>query len=76
MPQFAWLELYEGVWYLLTDLMAKPGQAGRKWPDLNAAISELTQDGWNVADSYQNEISKKLGLDQNIRGFGLIRIVH
>ncbi len=76
MPQYAWLELHEGLWHLITDLKAKPSQASRNWPDKDVAMAELGEEGWRISDPYQNKLSKRLGLDQRLQGWGLIRTVH
>ncbi len=74
--QFAWLEFHEGIWHLITDLKAKTGQAGRNWIDKQAALAELQQEGWIVADKYPNPLSKKLDLGIEPRVYGLMRTIH
>jgi hypothetical protein len=76
MRQYAWLELFEKNWHLITELTTMPNQNDRNWPDLNLAMVELNEEGWKLTDPYQNELSIKARLPQNIPGYGLIRTIH
>jgi hypothetical protein len=74
--QYAWLELYKGMWHLLTDIKSESLDASRKWADKDVAISELIEDGWTVAGKYPNWLSDKLNLGNKFHGYGLIRTIH
>lgn len=74
--QFAWIELYHGEWCFLPDILIKPANASCRWKDKKQAITELGREGWNISDSYQNKLSRKLGLPTNVHGFGLTRTIH
>jgi hypothetical protein len=52
MHQYAWLELHEGMWHLLTDVRSKHNEVSRKWVDKDIAITELIQDGWSITGPY------------------------
>jgi hypothetical protein len=76
MREYAWLELYKGMWHLITDLRAKPGMSGRNWPNVDAAIAELGEEGWKVSESYQNRLAEKLDLTKKVQGFALKRTIN
>jgi hypothetical protein len=76
MSQYAWLELDGGMWHLLTDVRSKHNEASRKWDDKNIAIEESQQEGWTVAGSYPNWLSRKPKINQSVHGYGLIRTFH
>jgi hypothetical protein len=75
MRQFAWLELYRGMWHLLTDIESESVKASRKWEDVFAAISELRDEGWTIAGSYPNELSDRMNLGNKYQGYALLRIL-
>lgn len=76
MPQYAWLELYRGKWYLVTGVKDEPVQAGRNWIDKEKAFAELSDEGWKITGPYPNGISIKLDLRKQFYGYSLIRTVH
>jgi hypothetical protein len=75
MRQFAWLESYKGMWYLLTDIKSETVEASRKWADKQEAISELTEEGWTISGQYPNELSEKLNLGNKYQGYALLRTI-
>ena len=74
--QWAWLELHEGTWHLLTGVKQHCVEASQKWADEDAALADLLEDGWKIAGVYPNELSDKLKLGRNPQGYSLIRTVH
>ena len=76
MRQFAWLELYRGMWYLLTDVASETASASRKWIDKDAALTELEEEDWIISGPYPNQLSKKLNLGNKYKGYGQIRTIH
>lgn len=76
MHQYAWLELYEGTWCLMTDVRSGPTSDNRKWADRDAAIIELCGEGWMIFGEYPNWLSDKVGLPHICRGYGFRRILH
>ncbi len=76
MRQYAWLETHRGMWYMVTDIASKTANSNRMWIDKNTAISELSEEGWEISGQYPNQLSQKLNLGNKYRGFGLIRTVH
>jgi hypothetical protein len=76
MRQYAWLELNEGRWHLLTDVREKPCLENRNWPDTDAALTELEAEGWIISGYYPNERSERLGLGNKYQGYGLMRTIH
>jgi hypothetical protein len=76
MRQFAWLELYKGMWYLVVDIASPSTCSSRIWIDKNVAITELEEEGWAVTGQYPNRLSQKLNLGSKYRGYGLIRTIH
>ena len=74
--QFAWLELYKGMWHLLTDIKSESVDASQKWTDRDVAITELLAEGWTISGQYPNWLSDKLDLGNKYQGFGLMRTIH
>lgn len=76
MRQFAWLELYQGMWCLLTDITSESVNASRIWVDKDCAIAELSEEGWTISGPYPNSLSKKLRLGNAYHGYALMRTVY
>ena len=55
MSQYAWLELDEGRWHFLTNLLAEPEDATRRWSDCQQALAELQSEGWIIVRPYQHQ---------------------
>ena len=70
MHQYAWLELHEGMWHLLTDVRSKHNEVSRKWVDKDIAITELMQEGWTITGPYRNWLSIKLKSNRDSMGWG------
>jgi hypothetical protein len=54
--RYAWLELEEGAWHFLTDLLADPRDSTRCWTDRLRALEELKKEGWAVISPYPREM--------------------
>lgn len=75
MHRFAWLELDEGMWHLLTHLAAEPAASTRRWSDRQHALTELMEEGWTVVRPYPQELTMK-GTGESVFGYGLTRTIH
>lgn len=75
MRRYAWLELNEGTWYLLTSLCADPGNSTRTWSNSRHAILELMEEGWTVVRPYPG-MSRPMGAEEHVVGYGLTRTIH
>ena len=76
MRQYAWLELNDRIWYLITDIAADTLNASRAWIGRDAAIADLEEEGWIVVGQYPNQLSEKLRLGNKYRGYALTRTIH
>jgi hypothetical protein len=65
--QFAWLEHSEGFWRLSSE---KAEETIRQWANENAALHELTEEGWIITGPYFEKC------DQSFRCYGLNRNPH
>ncbi len=72
MCRYAWLEFDGGMWHLVKDLCADPGESTRRWSDRECALTDLIEEGWTVVRPY----SARLPMGENkdgITGYGLVR---
>ncbi len=73
MRQYAWLDLYGGMWLLLT---GKPNEPVRRWADKDSALAELREEGWTITGPPPKRFLIKQDPRQRIYGYGLTRTVH
>jgi hypothetical protein len=71
MHQFAWLERFEGTWLLLNHNEKYPA---RTWMDKNAAIAELSEEGWTIKPLRKRALLKDSG--KKICGYAMMRKIH
>jgi hypothetical protein len=71
--QYAWLDLCQGIWQLLTGRSNAPT---RRWISKDIALVELTQEGWTITGPYPKRSSKQRDSQHKICGYGLMRVVH
>jgi hypothetical protein len=67
--QFAWLDLLGGRWLFLNGNLKYPA---RSWADVDAALSELEEEGWKVAGRVRKRRSRRTGQG----GYAMVRTVH
>ncbi len=57
MHKFAWLELYQGRWHLMT---GDPDIGIDRWTDKDLALNQLTEEGWTISGPYPKRIKANL----------------
>jgi hypothetical protein len=73
MNEYAWLDLYGGIWLLLT---GKTDEKARKWVDKNVALAELREEGWTITGPHPKRLSIKQDPRKRIYGYAMTRTVH
>jgi len=74
MGQFAGLEYDGRGWVLLTDL--DDDAPARRWTNRDAALQELAEEGWSIAESYPHKLWTGKQQWQVFYGHTLVRVVH
>ena len=73
MSQIAWLDFHGGCWHLVTGNAHHPD---RKWASQDAALSDLTAEGWEIDGLHGEPPGIKHNADRHFYGYGLRRTVH
>jgi hypothetical protein len=72
--RYAWLEQEGGMWHLLTNLFANPGEATRRWSNKHNALEELANEGWAIVYPYSEKPPVPLSSCDHACGYGLMWI--
>ena len=73
MRQYAWLDFHGGRWHLVTSNAHDPG---RKWISREAALSDLTAEGWIIDGPHGKQPTIHHDFNRHFYGYGLRRTIH
>jgi hypothetical protein len=73
MRQLAWLDFCRGKWQLIT---GNPKDPVRQWADRNAALSDLSGEGWNVRGPYPKKPDVNVKSWGSFQGYAVTRTLH
>ncbi len=73
MRQYAWLDFHGGCWYLV---MANTRISDRKWASRDAALSDLTAEGWVIDGPDGKRPIERHEADRHFYGYALRRTIH
>jgi hypothetical protein len=71
--RYAWLEMEDGMWHFVTDVLADPSRSVRRWSDKQLALEELNNEGWTVVHEYRRSFAAGRRSAQCLQGCGLTR---
>jgi hypothetical protein len=70
--QYGWLDLFGERWLLLTGNLKYPA---RSWVDQKAALAELREEGWTIADHPSRRRFTEYSARRS-RGYVMVRTLH
>jgi hypothetical protein len=65
-PQIAWLDFHKSSWHLITGNAYDPK---RKWMIRDAALSDLTAEGWTIDGPHEMEPTIEHNTDRHLYGY-------
>jgi hypothetical protein len=73
MRQCAWLDFHGGLWHLVK---SDAHDSSRKWASRDAALSDLTSEGWMIDGPHGTEPTIRHDSNRHFYGYALRRTVH